>query len=69
MISCDSIQLDEKTRVFRYYGTLFIKRRSKDVRRLIITSGSLETIPRTENNPHGLLITGWKTLENRDLEY
>lgn len=69
MITCDSIKLDEQTRTFKYYGTQFIKRRSKDVRRLIITTGSLETTPRTENNPHGLLITGWKTLENRDLEY
>lgn len=69
MITCDSIHLNEAERTFRYYGTQFIKRRSKDIRRSIITTGSLETIPRTENNPHGLLIVGWKTIENKDLMY
>ena len=24
--------------------------------------------PRTQNNPHGLLITNWRTLENKDLK-
>lgn len=68
MITCDSIRLDESTHTFKYFGTQFIKRRSKDLRRSITTEGRLETIPRTENNPHGLLITHWKTLENKDLE-
>jgi hypothetical protein len=36
--------------------------------RSLITEGYLKDIPRSENNPHGLLITGWKTLENKDLE-
>jgi hypothetical protein len=27
-----------------------------------------ERYPRSDNNPHGVLITGWKTLENKDLE-
>lgn len=69
MITCDSIQLNESERTFKYFGTQFIKRRSKDIRRSIITVGSLETIPRTENNPHGLLVTSWKTVENKDLAY
>lgn len=69
MITCDSIQLNESERTFKYFGTQFIKRRSKDIRRSIITVGSLETIPRTENNPHGLLVTSWKTIENKDLAY
>lgn len=69
MITCDSIQFSEKTRQFKYYGTQLFKRRSKDIRRSITTSGYLDVIPRTENNPHGLLVRGWKTLENRDLSY
>lgn len=69
MITCDSIQLNEKDNSFTYYGTQYIKRRSKDIRRSITTTGHLENIPRTENNPHGLMIKGWKTLENKDLEY
>lgn len=66
-IMCDSIQLDEEKNTFTYYGTQLIKRRSREVRRSIITSGKLENVPRTRNNPHGLLITNWRTLENKDL--
>ncbi len=28
----------------------------------------LKDIPRSDNNPHGVLIVNWKTLENKDLE-
>lgn len=69
MITCDSIAFDEVSRSFTYYGTQYFKRRSKDIRRTIITSGTIESIERTENNPHGLLVTKWKTLENRDITY
>ena len=34
----------------------------------IITVGKLRNVPRTQNNPHGLLITNWRTLENKDLK-
>lgn len=66
-IMCDSIVLDEQKNTFTYYGTQLIKRRTKEVRRSIITSGGLANVPRTRNNPHGLLITNWRTLENKDL--
>lgn len=66
-IICDSIQLDVHTRRFKYFGTQLIKRRTRDMKRSIITEGGLEIVPRTRNNPHGLLITNWKTLENKDL--
>jgi len=68
-IICDSIHLDEHRRKFIYYGTQIIKRRSRDMKRSIITTGYLENVPRTQNNPHGLLITNWRTLENKDLDY
>ena len=68
-IMCDSIKLDEKSRIFTYYGTQNIKRRTRSVRRTLITTGHLENVPRTRNNPHGLLITRWKTLKNIDLAY
>ena len=35
--------------------------------RTLVTEGGLQDIPRTINNPHGCLITNWKTLENQDL--
>lgn len=68
-IMCDSIKLDEHSRKFTYYGTQSIRRRTKKIRRTLITTGALENVPRTQNNPHGLLITHWLTLKNIDLEY
>ena len=68
-IKCDSIKLSDKERKFKYYGTQLIKRRSRDMKRSIVTVGEIENVPRSENNPHGLLITNWRTLENKDLDY
>ncbi|WP_317193181.1 conjugative transposon protein TraK [Pedobacter endophyticus] len=64
----DSIFLDEKRMYFRYYGTQKIDRRSSSVTRSLITEGSLIDLEiRSDNNPHAVLITRWKTLENRDI--
>ena len=68
-IICDSIQFDEHTRKFSYYGTQIIKRRTRDLKRSLLTTGFIENVPRTQNNPHGLMITNWRTLENKDLDY
>jgi conjugative transposon TraK protein len=68
-VICDSIQLDESTKKFKYFGTQLIKRRSREQKRSIVTVGQLENVPRTSNNPHGLLITHWRTLENKDIDY
>jgi len=67
-LQTDSIFLDMPKKYFRYYGKLKIDRRSSTVVRSLITEGYLKDIPRSDNNPHGVLITGWKTLENKDLE-
>ena len=67
-IVADSIELDREQMSFRYYGTQMIKRRTNSVKRSIITAGKLRNVPRTQNNPHGLLITNWRTLENKDLK-
>ena len=66
-IMCDSIQFDEYERKFTYYGTHLIKRRTRDLKRSMVTTGYIESVPRTRNNPHGLMITNWRTLENKDL--
>jgi conjugative transposon TraK protein len=66
-LQTDSISLDMPHRYFRYYGKLKIDRRTSTVVRSLITEGYLKDIPRSDNNPHGVLITGWKTLENKDL--
>ena len=68
-IMCDSINFDEHERKFTYYGTQLIKRRTRDMKRSMVTTGFIENVPRTQNNPHGLMITGWRTIENKDLDY
>ena len=68
-IMCDSINFDEHQRKFTYYGTQLIKRRTRDLKRSMVTTGYIENVPRTQNNPHGLMITGWRTIENKDLDY
>lgn len=67
-LQTDSIALDMSRRYFRYYGKLKIDRRSSTVIRSLVTEGYLKDIPRSDNNPHGVLIMNWKTLENKDLE-
>ena len=66
-IQMDSIFLDEKKGYFRYYATQRIDRRSAVTLRSLVTEGHLRDLPfRSENNPHAVLITSWKTLENQD---
>lgn len=67
-LQTDSIFLDPQKNYFRYYGKIKIDRRSTTVLRSLVTEGSLKDIPRSQNNPHGVLIVNWKTLENKDLE-
>jgi len=67
-LQTDSIFLDMPRKYFRYYGKLKIDRRSATVLRSLVTEGYLKDIPRSENNPHGIIIVNWKTLENKDLE-
>ena len=66
-VMCDSINFDENERRFTYYGKQLIKRRSREMKRSLITTGEIANVPRTENNPHGLMITNWRTIENKDL--
>lgn len=69
-IQTDSIHLDPASKYFRYYGKQTIDRRSSTVVRTLVTEGYLRDLEmRTENNGHGVLITRWKTLENKDISY
>ena len=67
-IICDSILLNEEEMTFTYYGRQRIERRTNILMRQLVTTGGLKRVPRSENNPHGLLITNWRTLLNKDLE-
>ena len=68
-IICDSINFDEHEKKFTYYGTQLIKRRTRDLKRSMVTTGYIENVPRSQNNPHGLMITNWRTIENKDKDY
>lgn len=67
-IYCDSIHFDEQTMEFAYYGRQRIERRTSILFRELMTAGKLKRVPRTENNPHGLIIENWRTLLNKDIE-
>lgn len=67
-IYCDSIKVNKDSLTFTYYGRQRIERRTSILMRQLVTAGNLRQVPRTENNPHGLLITNWRTLLNKDLE-
>ncbi len=67
-IFCDSINFDKQKMQFTYYGRQRIERRSNILIRELVTQGGLKRVPRTENNPHGLMITSWRTILNKDIE-
>ena len=67
-ILCDSISFNKETMAFTYYGRQRIERRTSVLMRELVTEGFLKRVPRTDNNPHGLLIVNWRTILNKDLE-
>ena len=67
-IFCDSIALNTEEMTFTYYGRQRIERRTNILYREIVTTGGLKRVPRTENNPHGLMIVNWRTILNKDIE-
>ena len=68
-LKTDSVKIDLDGYKFTFFGTQRIERETSILKRAIVTEGSLRDVPRTENNPHGLIITDWKTIFNKDLEY
>ena len=66
-LSMDSISLDMNSMHWIYYGKEKIDRPSMTVVRSLVTEGNIKDIPRSFNNPHGALITNWKTIDNKDL--
>jgi conjugative transposon TraK protein len=65
VITCtkDSILLDLNTKEWKFYGKEKIERPSSITIRSIVTTGNLQ-----DNNPHGVMITNWRTLENKDIK-
>ena len=69
-LQTDSIVLDFSSYPYRFtfIGKQKIVRKSNITIRNLKTSGKLRNISRTDNNPHGFLMEGWRIVENKDLE-
>lgn len=68
-VSVDSVRIDFDTYPyqFRCVARQHITRLTADVERSLVTEGYLRSVPRSDNNPHGLLIEKWRITENRDI--
>ena len=64
----DSIYIDHENDRFTYYGKQKIDKTSSSTVRSLITEGALKSVPRSVNIPHGLLISSWRTTENKNLQ-
>jgi conjugative transposon TraK protein len=69
-ITADSIgiNVNQYPFYFRYKGSQRIIRPTSIITRNLITEGYLRNVARSDNNPHGFLIEGWRTLENTDIK-
>lgn len=65
----DSIVVDLNNKTFEFYGKQIIDRKTSRLTRSLKTSGALIDIPRSENNAHGVMLSNWKTLENKDINF
>ena len=68
VIMTDSIVMDPSLS-FTYYGRMRIERKTSIIYRELVTAGDIIKTARTVNNPHGMTITNYRTIRNRDLEY
>jgi conjugative transposon TraK protein len=66
----DSIHIDISSYpyYFQCHGTQKITRTTSVVTRSLVTEGYLRNVERSDNNPHGLLIERWSTIENKDIK-
>lgn len=67
-IQNDSLNFDFQTKKFTYYGTQRFERKTTILKRKLVTEGFLRRVPRSENNPHGFIITNWNTVINEDID-
>jgi len=66
-IHTDSIKLDAEQKKFQFFGKQMITRKSSVIMRKLITEGYFEDIIRSPNNPHGVLLKNWRTIDNEEL--
>lgn len=67
-ITIDSIKIDmdQYPFYFRCFATQKLIRSSSTVYRKLITQGLVRNVSRSDDNPHGLLVMNWQTIENND---
>lgn len=65
----DSINLNHEKMEFDFYGRLRVENKKGIEMRNLVTTGSLRRVPKTINNPHGLLIYNWRITNNDQLHY
>lgn len=68
LVDSVAVDINEYPYRFRCYATQSIVRPTSVTTRSLITSGSLRSISRSDNNPHGFLIERWNIIENSDLK-
>lgn len=68
-IKVDSIEVDIANYPFRFrlHAVQEITRPTSIAERSMVTEGALRNVPRSDNNPHGFLIEGWRIVENKDI--
>ncbi|MCK9235139.1 MAG: conjugative transposon protein TraK [Weeksellaceae bacterium] len=66
-IQTDSIKINTEDQSFIYYGKQLINRINSLTIRNIETSGNFIDMPRTINNPHGVLLTNWRIIDNSEI--
>jgi conjugative transposon TraK protein len=69
-ISIDSITVDINNYPYQFkcFAKQKIIRTTSILERSLITEGTLRSVSRSDNNPHGFLIEHWNTIENKDLK-
>jgi conjugative transposon TraK protein len=69
-ISIDSITvaINNYPYQFKCFAKQKIIRTTSILERSLITEGTLRSVSRSDNNPHGFLIEHWNTIENKDLK-
>ncbi|MCQ6957310.1 conjugative transposon protein TraK [Mucilaginibacter aquariorum] len=67
-LTVDSIQLNMNSYPypFKCFATEKLIRATSTIHKLLVTSGYMRNVSRSDNNPHGFLIERWETLVNRD---
>ena len=68
-IEIDSVKCDFNTypHDVMTYARLFIIREKSVTERSLVTHGRLRNSTRSDNNPHGFILEGFRVLENRDI--